>query len=479
MVERVGDENFFTKKFASPTACETVEGYLPSCLDGAYIRVGPNPQFTPPGCPYHLLDGDRMLHSVRISGGKATFCSRYVKTYKYQVEKKMGYPIFPSVFSASAARFVLAAARVLAGQFDPVGNGFRQANTSLGFFCGRHYALCESDFPYAVELTSGGDLVTVGRQIFPGEPFTSMTAHPKFDPATVEVFAYLYNILRRPFMTVFRISPDGRKQKEVPIYSLDRASFIHDFAVTQNYAVLPDTQIVMEPMEIFRGKSPVGVDPRKMPRIGVMPKYADDESEMTWIDVPGMNILHVVNAWEEDNGDTIVMVASNTLTVEHAMDQMETRQLSLEKITVDTTAKKVVARFPVSDKNLDLGKNRYIYAAVTDQLPKAAGVMKIDLSISSGSDGNSDDSIVASRLYGPGCYGGEPYFVAREPDNPAAKEDDGYLVTYVHDENTDESWFLVMNAKSPNLEIVAKVRLHGRVPYGFHGLFVSENNLKP
>ncbi|KAL9170714.1 hypothetical protein ABFS82_04G164500 [Erythranthe guttata] len=470
--------NFAPVAELPPTACETVEGYLPTCLDGAYIRVGPNPQFTPPGCPYHLLDGDGMLHSVRISGGKATFCSRYVKTYKYQVEKKMGYPIFPSVFSASAARFLLAAARVLAGQFDPVANGFGQANTTL----------CESDFPYAVELTSGGDLVTVGRQIFHGEPFTSMTAHPKFDPATGEVFAFRYNILRRPFMTVFRISPEGRKQKEVPIFSLNSASFVHDFAVTQNYAVFPDTQIVMEPMEIFRGKSPVGVDPRKMPRIGVMPRYADDESEMTWIEVPGLNILHVVNAWEEDDGDKIVMVASNTLTVEHAMDQMETRQLSLEKITIDAKAKKVVARFPVSDKNLDLGvinpqyaqkKNRYIYATVTDQLPKAAGVMKIDLSISSGSDGNSDDSIVASRLYGPGCYGGEPYFVAREPDNPAAEEDDGYLVTYVHDENTDESWFLVMNAKSPNLEIVAKVRLPGRVPYGFHGLFVSENNLKP
>ncbi|KAL7153378.1 hypothetical protein ABFS83_04G164700 [Erythranthe nasuta] len=483
--------NFAPVAELPPNPCEIVEGHLPSCLDGAYIRVGPNPQFIPRG-PYHLLDGDGMLHSIRISGGGATFCRRYVKTYKYQVENKMGYPIFPSVFSsfngfsASAARLLLAAARVMAGQLNPMANGFGLANTSLSFFCGRLYALCESDFPYAVKLTPDGDLVTVGRQVFHDEPFASMTAHLKVDPTTGEVFAFRYNILRRPFMTVFRISPDGRRQKEVPIFSLNSASFVHDFAVTQNYAVFPDTQIVMDPMEILRGKSPVGVDPRKMPRIGVMPRYADEESEMTWIDVPGLNILHVVNAWEEDDGDTIVMVASNTLMVEHAMDQMETRQLSLEKITIDAKAKKVVARCPLSDKNLDMGvinpqyaqnKNRYIYATVTDQLPKAAGVMKIDLSVSSGPDGNHVDSIVASRLYEPGCYGGEPYFVAREPDNPAAEEDDGYLVTYMHDENANESWFLVMDAKSPNLEIVAKVRMPGRVPYGFHGLFVSENNL--
>lgn len=108
-------------------------------------------------------------------------------------------------------------------------------------------------------------------------------------------------------------------------------------------------------------------------------------------------------------------------------------------------------------------------------MPKAAGVAKLDLSLPTADCG---DCTVAGRLYGPGCYGGEPYFVPREPDNPAAEEDDGYLVTYVHNENSEESWFLVMNAKSPTLDIVAKVTLPGRVPYGFHGLFVGERDLK-
>lgn len=104
-------------------------------------------------------------------------------------------------------------------------------------------------------------------------------------------------------------------------------------------------------------------------------------------------------------------------------------------------------------------------------MPKAAGVVKLDLSRAG--DG---DCTVARRVYGAGCYGGETYFVARDTA-AEAEEDDGYLVTYVHDEKRMESWFWVMDAKSPDLDIVARVRLPGRVPYGFHGLFVSQNQL--
>ncbi|KAK4401035.1 hypothetical protein Sango_1209600 [Sesamum angolense] len=37
----------------------------------------------------------------------------------------------------------------------------------------------------------------------------------------------------------------GRKYKDVPIYSADRPTLTHDFAVTKSYAIFPDVQIVM------------------------------------------------------------------------------------------------------------------------------------------------------------------------------------------------------------------------------------------
>lgn len=47
----------------------------------------------------------------------------------------------------------------------------------------------------------------------------------------------------------------------------------------------------------------------------------------------------------------------------------------------------------------------------------------------------------------------------------------------MHNESTRESSFIVMDAKSHDLEIVAAVKLPRRVPYGFHGRFVKESDL--
>nr|AIZ09097.1 carotenoid cleavage dioxigenase 4-1 [Ipomoea batatas] len=477
--------NFAPVDELPPTECEVVEGALPSCLDGAYIRNGPNPQYLPRG-PYHLFDGDGMLHAVRISQGRATLCSRYVKTYKYEVERSIGSPVIPNVFSgfsgltASAARGALTAARALSGQFNP-GNGIGLANTSLALFGGKLFALGESDLPYAVKITPDGDVITLGRHDFDGKLIMSMTAHPKIDPETREAFAFRYGPMP-PFLTFFRVNPDGVKQPDVPIFSMPSPSFIHDFAITKNYAIFSDIQIGMNPLDLLNGGSPVGASPGKVPRVGVIPRYAKDESEMRWFEVPGFNIVHAINAWEEDEGNTIVMVAPNIMSVEHTMERMDLVHAAVEKLTIDLKTG-MVFRQPLSTRNLDFGvinpayvakKNKYVYAAVGDPMPKISGVVKLDVSVS---EADRRDCIVGSRMYGPGCFGGEPFYVAREPDNPEAAEDDGYVVSYVHDEKSGESKFLVMDAQTPNLDIVAAVKLPARVPCGFHGLFVKESDL--
>ncbi|MFS7962287.1 putative oxidoreductase [Helianthus anomalus] len=483
--KHVLSDNFSPVDELPPTDCEVIEGTLPSCLDGAYFRNGPNPQFLPRG-PYHLFDGDGMLHAIRISNGKASLCSRYIKTYKYSIEKEAGFPIIPNVFSgfngvtASAARMAVTAGRFLAGQFDPT-KGIGLANTSLAFFGKRLFALGESDLPYAVKLAPDGDIITVGREDFNGKLFMSMTAHPKIDPVTKEAFAFRYGPIP-PFLTFFRFNENGEKQADVPIFSMTSPSFLHDFAITKNYAIFPEIQIGMSPMEMLGGGSPVSADAGKVPRLGLIPRYAKDESEMKWFEVPGFNVIHCINAWEEDGGDTVVMVAPNILSVEHTLERMDLIHASVEKVKINLKTG-MVSRHPLSTRNLDFAvinpafvavKTRYMYCGVGDPMPKISGVVKLDVSLS---EADRRECIVASQMFGPGCYGGEPFFVAREPDNPDADEDDGYVVSYVHNENTGESRFVVMDAKSPTLEIVAAVKLPHRVPYGFHGLFVRESDI--
>ncbi|KAL0324104.1 UNVERIFIED_CONTAM: putative carotenoid cleavage dioxygenase 4, chloroplastic [Sesamum calycinum] len=422
-----------------------------------------------------------MLHAIRISRGKATLCSRYVKTYKYKVESEKGFPVIPNVFSgfnglsASAARGAVTAARVLAGQFNPI-NGIGLANTSLALIGGRLYALGESDLPYSVKVDPNGEIHTLGRHDFDGQLMMSMTAHPKTDAQTGETFAFRYGPVP-PFLTLFRINANGEKQPDVPIFSMTSPSFLHDFAITKKYAIFNEIQIGMNPLELMAGGSPVAANPGKVPRIGVIPRYAKDESEMRWFEVPGFNIIHAINAWDEDEGNSIVMVAPNILSVEHTLERMDLVHASMEKVKIDLRTG-TVSRHPLSTRNLDFGVINPAFVGKKHNSggpnAKISGVVKLDVSMS---EGDRRDCIVGSRLFGAGCFGGEPFFVAREPNNPNAEEDDGYVVTYVHNENTGESRFLVMDARSPSLEIIAAVRLPRRVPYGFHGLFVRDTDL--
>ncbi|KAJ4762164.1 9-cis epoxycarotenoid dioxygenase [Rhynchospora pubera] len=408
--------NFAPVDELPPTRCPVTRGTIPPCLvGGTYIRNGPNPQHLPRG-PHHLFDGDGMLHSL--------------------------------LFSAD----------------------------------GRLYALGEPDLPYAVHVDPiTGEVSTLGRQDFSGRLKMGMTAHPKKDSVTGETFAFRYGLVP-PFLTYFYFDSAGNKLADVPIFSVQQLSFMHDFAITKNYAVFSDVQLVMKLMDMVLGNhAPVGSDQKKVPRLGVLPRYATNESEIRWFDVPGFNMMHSVNAWEEEsaNGEKyLVLVGPNVLSIEHMLDDLNLVHSNVEMVRINLNTG-VVSRKPLSAANLDFPvihpgyvgrKNRYAYlASMANPMPKVSGVVKLDFSrIDTG------NCVVASRDFGPRCYGGQPFFV---PNDGSEEEDDGYLVSYVHNEETDESTFVVMDARSPTLEIVAEVLLPDRVSYGFHGLFVSKAEL--
>ncbi|KAM0935253.1 putative oxidoreductase [Dioscorea sansibarensis] len=482
-------DNFAPVSELPPTPCPIIHGRIPPCLaGGAYIRNGPNPQYLPRG-PHHLFDGDGMLHSLLLpspsSSSPPLLSSRFVRTYKYLTELQAGASVLPNVFSgfhgsAGVARGAVTAARFLAGQIN-LTQGVGLANTSLIFFAGRLYALGESDLPYSVHLSAtDGDIATLGREDFSGKLLMGMTAHPKKDPTTGELFAFRYGPIP-PFLSYFRFDRDGNKLADVPIFSVREPSFLHDFAITENYAIFPDIQIVMKPMDmLLRGGAPVGSNRAKVPRLGLLPRYATSESDMRWFEVPGFNIIHALNAWEEDGGDTVVLVAANVLSIEHALERMDLVHTCVELVRIDLRTGDV-SRKPLAVDNLEFGvihpgyigtRNRYGYLGIGAPMPKISGVVKLDFSLA-----GTGDCVVAKREFSPGCYGGEPFFVP-EHDAEEGEEDEGYLVSYVHNEVSGESSFLVMDARSPELEIVAEVQLPARVPYGFHGLFVTAGELR-
>ena len=52
-------------------------------------------------------------------------------------------------------------------------------------------------------------------------------------------------------------------------------------------------------------------------------------------------------------------------------------------------------------------------------------------------------------------------------------EDDGYVMTYIHDKTSGQSSFVILSGEDFTGAPIATVLLPQRVPHGFHGSWVS------
>ncbi|KAK6928746.1 Carotenoid oxygenase [Dillenia turbinata] len=470
-----------------------VKGFLPECLNGEFVRVGPNPKFAPVA-NYHWFDGDGMIHGVRIKDGKATYVSRFVKTSRLKQEEYFGGSKFMKIgdlkgfFGLFMVNMQLLRAKM---KVLDVSYGTGTGNTALVYHHGKLLALSEADKPYVVKVLEDGDLQTIGLLDYDKRLAHSFTAHPKVDPFTGEMFTFGYSHTP-PYITYRVISKDGVMEDPVPI-TVSEPIMMHDFAITENYAIFMDLPLYFRPKEMVKEKRLIFTfDATKKARFGVLPRYAKNELQIQWFELPNCFIFHNANAWEEE--DEVVLITCRLENPDLDMVSGEVKEklgtfanelyeMRFNLKTGLASQKRLSASavdFPRINESYTGRKQRYVYGTTLDNIAKVTGIIKFDLHAEPqiGTKLEVGGNVQGLFDLGPGRFGSEAVFVPREP-GITSEEDDGYLIFFSHDENTGKSAVNVIDAKTMSPDPVAVVELPHRVPYGFHAFFVTEYMANP
>lgn len=441
-----------------------IDGALPEDLTGTLYRIGPGKHQVGRTLLHSIFDGDGMVSQFRLDGTSVHYRNRYVRTRHFEHGQR-----------SDRIRYRGVGTQIPGG---PVANIGRRpgnvANTNIVNYDGGLLALWELGNPHRIDPDT---LDTMGAVDFDGTLgfLGAFSAHPKWDPATGEMYNFGLDLLPTPRIRTYKVDRRGTLHRltTVPMSDL---SWNHDFALTERYMVFVLDPLVPDIAKIalarhsyidsLRFKKSKGTRFLLVPKAGGRPRIVEHEALLHF---------HLTNAYDDGNDVVIELVRfdtrwnevrrlTNTVNTESAEGpQFPASRLMQYRITAGGTVieRELTDRsveFPQYDWRRSTRRHRYSYlsgksagAAVYDSIVKVdhqtGAVTSCDFAVSSV---------------------GEPLFVPRTPD---AGEDDGWLLFLNHDLTEHRSQLVVLDARDVEHGPLATAWLEHHIPWGFHGTF--------
>lgn len=432
-----------------------VEGTLPADINGVFMRNGPNPMFPPLGSYTYPLDGDGMIHAVWITGGTARYRNRWVRTRTLRAEEQAGRALRGGILTPDGAAQGPDAA--WPGEPEPSAGIIRHA--------GHYLALQDGGPPH--EVTA--ELDTAGSFDFGGALPLGICAHPRIDPRSGELVAFRA-AARPPYLTWAAIGPDGSVTRPpTEIAGIDRPYLIHDFTITEHYALFIIGPALLDLAAAGGGGEVLSWHPELGTRIALVPRAGT--GLVTIAELDPLWAWHFANAYEDDGrvvadfpwwsapargaGPAVAGTgkgAPRGALCRAAIDPARGRA-ALE------TLFDAPAAFPRIDDRLTGRRHRYVtVTADSGEHGLAPGehdrLVRYDLAA-----GRADH-------WDTGASIGEAVFAPRH--GTEAGELDGYYLSFARTLADDRSWLYVWDAGEFPRKPVARVAIPAAVPNGLH-----------
>ncbi|WP_197064838.1 carotenoid oxygenase family protein [Leptolyngbya sp. KIOST-1] len=449
-----------------------IEGNIPADLEGTLFRNGPGLLDVNGHSVKHPFDGDGMISSIVIRNGKAFFRNRFVRTAGYVAEQAAQKPLFRGVFGTQKPG-------------GPLTNAFdlslkNIANTHIVYWANKLLALWEAAEPHRLDPST---LETLGLDYLNGliAPGGSFTAHPKIDPGhhgDQRLVGFSLKTGLSSTITLHELDAEGNAVCQHR-HTIPGFAFIHDFALTPNYAIFFQNPVSFGPIPFllgFKGAAEcIRFNPKEPTKILVVPRNGDP---MQVIETDPCFVFHHANAFERDGQIVIDSICYDSFpSLDGTSDFREVDfesvpagelwRFSLNMAAGTAEVSKVLTRcveFPTLHPDYLGRPYRYLFIgtahAAQGNAPLQA-LLKLDT--------HTGDTEVWSAA--PRGFMGEPLFVPR----PGGQgEDDGWVLVLMYNAERQCSDLVILAGQDIAAGPVARLKLPHHVPYGLHGSFVSQ-----
>ncbi|XP_039042057.1 carotenoid 9,10(9',10')-cleavage dioxygenase-like [Hibiscus syriacus] len=494
-----------------------IEGEIPDDFaEGVYIRNGPNPMFGAltstrsvfGSSSYTWIEGEGMLHALYFCKGldrswTVVYKNRFVETDSFELEKQRNKPSFlPAIEGDSPA--VLSAYLFNMLRFGKVNKDM--SNTNVFEHAGKMYSIAENHVPQEINILT---LQTLNDWDVNGAWNRPFCSHPKKAPGSGELVIMGIDATK-PYAEMGVISEDGKKLLHKADLKLDKCILCHEIGVTHRYNVFMDHPLSLDLKRLVDGGPLIKYIKEGDARIGIMPRYGDADS-IQWFKVKPNCTFHLFNCFED--GDEVVIWGCRALesvipgpekgknkfdwfsrnfrplnsTGGSINDAVSEDQLVFPRpyewrLNMKTggveetnlTGTDFALDFPFINEAFIGLRNNYGYSQVRDSIASSAsgmakygGLAKLYFG-----EQNPESYLgliqVEHHMFERNTFCSGAAFV---PKDKGVEEDDGWVITFVHNEDTNTSQVLIIEAKRFTSKPVAKITLPFRVPYGFHGAF--------
>jgi carotenoid cleavage dioxygenase-like enzyme len=437
-----------------------VEGQLPADVAGALFRVSGNPRFQPRNTErYHWWEGDGMVCAVYLRDGRAAYRTRWVETDSMKVEVEAGEAIYSGFVSGGTA------GRLPAG----APRAKNVANTNVGIFDDHLIVYFEGGLPHRMHPET---LETRGTHDFHGGIDVLCTAHHKIDPATGDM---LFFAAVGPVITWYRADARTGQVIDTHVIEMGVPVLMHDFAVSENYAIFFVTPALLRLDYIRRSLPGVHWDEKATPD-GVEIILMDRRTHQVSRHRVGGQFAntHFYNAYEADgeliiDGHRINRLGNPADRLDAPLNSHEWFGPALPyrwrvDLRTGTAREEMVSgmagEFPKINDTVLGRRHRYGYFVTTRGLAPHSmsdGLARHDYLLDSTTVVDGPDGLTSPS---------EPVFIPREN---ATGEDDGYLLSIWWNPQTTLSEVLIHDAADLRRTPLARIKLPSRIPFGFHG----------